>query len=113
MASLSDTAIRQAFKRVEKTGRQENLPDGNGRGTRRLILSVKSMPTRVTAEWMAQQWRGGDRRRGRKMSAACPASRTSSKQWQSLDMRNTAKSWTGTAVASSRKILTSIRSMIG
>ncbi|PPJ46411.1 site-specific integrase [Rhizobium sp. KAs_5_22] len=61
MASLSDTAIRQALKRVEKTGKQENLPDGDGRGTGRLVLSVKPMPTRVTAEWMAQQWRDGKR----------------------------------------------------
>lgn len=51
--------------------------------------------------------------RRRKMSAACPASKTSSSQCQSHDMHNIAKSWTGMAVASSRMILASIRSMSG
>jgi integrase len=37
------------------------LADGEGRGTGRLALIVKSRPNRVTAEWMAQQWRDGKR----------------------------------------------------
>ena len=61
MPSLTDGAIRQALKRVEHTGKQENLVDGEGRGTGRLVMSVKPMPTRVTGEWMAQQWRDGKR----------------------------------------------------
>ena len=61
MGSLSDGAIRQALKRVELTGKQENLTDGEGRGTGRLVLIVRAMPTRVIAEWMAQQWRDGKR----------------------------------------------------
>jgi integrase len=61
MPSLTDTAIRYAVKRVAKSRKQESLADGEGRGTGRLVLIVKAMPTRVTAEWMAQQWRDGKR----------------------------------------------------
>lgn len=61
MPSLTDGEIRQALKRVELTGKQENLVDGEGRGTGRLVLALKPMPTRVTADWMAQQWRDGRR----------------------------------------------------
>jgi integrase len=66
--SLTDGSIRQALKRVELTGKQENLVDGEGRGTGRLVLVLKPMPTRVTADWMAQQWRDG-RRTKRKIGA--------------------------------------------
>ena len=58
MPSLTDGAIRRAIKKVEKSGKQTSLADGEGRGTGRLVLVLKAMPTRVTAEWMAQQWRG-------------------------------------------------------
>ena len=61
MPSLTDGAIRQALKRVERSGKQETLTDGEGRGTGRLVLILKPMPTRVTSEWMAQQWREGRR----------------------------------------------------
>lgn len=61
MPSLTDGEIRQALKRVERAGKQETLTDGEGRGTGRLVLILKPMPTRVTAEWMAQQWRNGKR----------------------------------------------------
>ncbi len=63
MPSLTDTAIRHAMKRVEMTRKQENLPDGEGRGTGRLVLVLKPMPKRVTADWMAQQWRNGKRKK--------------------------------------------------
>jgi hypothetical protein len=53
MANLSDAAIRQALKRVELDAKQESLIDGEGRGTGRLVLVLKPMPTRVTADWMA------------------------------------------------------------
>jgi hypothetical protein len=39
MTSLTDTAIRQALKRVEIGRKQENLADGEGRGTGRLSFS--------------------------------------------------------------------------
>jgi integrase len=68
MPSLTDTAIRQALKRVETERKQENLPDGEGRGTGRLVLVLKPMPKRVTADWMAQQWRDGKRTK-KKISA--------------------------------------------
>jgi integrase len=61
MPNLTDTAIKHALKRVEKTRKQEMLTDGEGRGTGRLALVIKPMPKRVTADWMAQQWRDGKR----------------------------------------------------
>jgi integrase len=61
MPSLTDGTIRNAIKRVEKSRKQKTLTDGEGRGTGRLVLIVKPMPKRVTAEWMAQQWRDGRR----------------------------------------------------
>src|SRR3546814_11890654 len=41
--------------------KQENLAAGEGRGTGRLVHVLKPMPKRVTADWMAQQWRDGKR----------------------------------------------------
>ncbi len=61
MPNLTDGTIRSTIKRVEKTRKQKTLTDGEGRGTGRLVLIIKPMPKRVTAEWMAQQWRDGRR----------------------------------------------------
>lgn len=61
MPSLTEGAIRKAIQRAEKLRKQISLTDGEGRGTGRLVLIVKPMPKRVTAEWMAQQWREGRR----------------------------------------------------
>ena len=71
MPSLTDGAIRRALKQVEQTGKQLSLVDGEGRGTGRLVLVMKPMPTRVTAEWMAQQWR--DRKRLKKKLGSYPS----------------------------------------
>jgi integrase len=65
MPSLTDGAIRQAIRRVAKSRQQMSLADGEGRGTGRLVLILKPMPARVTAEWMAQQWRAGRRTRSK------------------------------------------------
>lgn len=61
MPNITESAIRHALRRVEKSGKQETLTDGEGRGTGRLALILKPMPRRVTAEWTAQQWRDGKR----------------------------------------------------
>lgn len=61
MPSLTDGEIRRTLKQVEQTGRQLSLVDGEGHGTGRLVLVMKPMPTRVTADWMAQQWRSKKR----------------------------------------------------
>lgn len=61
MPSLTEGAIRKAIQRAEKSRMQISLTDGDGRGTGRLALILKPMPKRVTAEWMAQQWRDGRR----------------------------------------------------
>jgi integrase len=61
LPSLTDGSIKAALKRVAKTQKQESLADGEGRGTGRLVLLIKPMPTRVTSDWYAQQWSGGKR----------------------------------------------------
>src|SRR4051812_7611224 len=61
MPNLTEATIRKAFAPAEKSRRQISLTDGEGRGTGRLALILKPMPNRVTAEWMAQQWRDGTR----------------------------------------------------
>lgn len=71
MPSLTDGEIRRALKQVELTGKQLSLVDGDGHGTGRLILAMKPMPTRVTADWMAQQWR--DQKRIKKKLGSYPS----------------------------------------
>jgi integrase len=61
MASITEGLIRRALREVKRTRKQQLLVDGEGRGTGRLVLILKPMPTRVTATWMAQQWRDGRR----------------------------------------------------
>ena len=71
MPTITDGEIRSAIKRVEQSAKQETLVDGDGHGTGRLILILKPMPTRVTADWMVQQWR--DKKRVKKKIGAYPA----------------------------------------
>ncbi len=71
MPSLTDGEIRRALKQVEQTGKQLSLIDGEGHGTGRLVLVIKPMPTRVTADWMAQQWR--DEKRIKKKLGSYPS----------------------------------------
>lgn len=62
MPALTDGQIKNALKRVAKTGKPETLADGEGRGTGRLVLVLKPFPTRVTSNWFAQQWIDGKRK---------------------------------------------------
>ena len=62
MPSLTDGQIRNAIKRIEKTKKQETLIDGEGKGTGRLVLIIKPMPTRIVSNWYAQQWIDNKRR---------------------------------------------------
>lgn len=62
MPAITDGQIRNALKRVKVSRKAETLADGEGRGTGRLLLTVRPMPTRVTADWYAQQWLDGKRR---------------------------------------------------
>jgi len=71
MPSLTDGEIRRALKQVKATEKQLSLVDGEGYGTGRLILVLKPMPTRVTADWMVQQWR--DNRRLKKKLGSYPS----------------------------------------
>ncbi|MGM5030075.1 tyrosine-type recombinase/integrase [Tardiphaga sp. 862_B3_N4_1] len=71
MPSLTDGEIRRTLKQVEQTEKQVTLVDGEGHGTGRLVLTIKPMPTRVTADWMAQQWR--DKKRLKKKLGSYPA----------------------------------------
>lgn len=71
MPSLTDGEIRRALKQVEQTGKQLSLIDGEGHRTGRLVLVMKPMPTRVTADWMAQQWR--DQKRLKKKLGSYPS----------------------------------------
>jgi hypothetical protein len=59
------------MKGVEQFRKQRMLADGEGRGTGRLILILKPMPARVTADWMVQQWRS--RRRTKVKIGSYPA----------------------------------------
>ena len=61
MSRLTEAAIRKAIQIAARAEKQITLSDGEGRGTGRLTLVLRPMPRRVTAEWMAQQWRGGKR----------------------------------------------------
>lgn len=61
MPALTDGQIRNAIKRVGKQQKTETLTDGEGRGVGRLLLVLKPMPSRVTSDWYAQQWRDGKR----------------------------------------------------
>ena len=65
MPSLTDGAIRKAIERAGKLAKHITLTDGEGRSTGRLALVIKPMPTRITADWMAQQWRDGRRTRSK------------------------------------------------
>ena len=57
MGGMTDGVIRQALKRVEVSGKQENLTDGEGRGTGRLVLIVRATLRRVIADFSCP--RGG------------------------------------------------------
>ena len=71
MPRLTDGEIRRALKQVEQAGKQLSLVDGEGHGTGRLVLVMKPMPTRVTADWMVQQWR--DQKRIKKKLGSYPS----------------------------------------
>lgn len=55
---LSDATVRKAIR----DARPRTLSDGSGRGSGRLILSIRNSRSGITAEWYAQQWASGARR---------------------------------------------------
>jgi hypothetical protein len=70
MANLTDRKIQNAITHVAKLRKQQMLTDDDVRGTDRLVLILKLMPSWITAEWMAQQWRDG--RRVKAKIGSCP-----------------------------------------
>ena len=71
MPSLTDGEIRRALKQVEETGKQLTSLMARVTGPVDLVLVMKPMPTRVTADWMAQQWR--DREADQKKLGSYPS----------------------------------------
>jgi len=71
VAHLTDGEIRRAIARVERSRKQADLGDGDGRGVGRLVLVLKPMPTRVTADWVAQQF--ANRKRTRRKLGSYPS----------------------------------------
>lgn len=61
MTKLTDIAIKAAIKEVGRTGKAKRLSDGAGKGTGRVVLSVKPAGNSVSVEWFAQQWMNGKR----------------------------------------------------
>lgn len=61
MPALTDAEIRTAIRRCEAAGKPITLSDGDGKGTGRLRLTIRPMPTRTMAEWYAVQYRDGRR----------------------------------------------------
>lgn len=61
MSKLTDVAIKAALKEVGRTGKAKRLSDGTGKGTGRVVLSIKPSGDSVSAEWFAQQWADGKR----------------------------------------------------
>jgi hypothetical protein len=48
MTNLTNRTIQIAIRHVAKSRKQQMLADGEGRGTGRLVLILKPMPSRVT-----------------------------------------------------------------
>lgn len=61
MPAITDAAIRTAIRKSESQGKPGTLSDGDGKGTGRLRLTIRPMPTRTIADWYAVQWRDGKR----------------------------------------------------
>lgn len=61
MPAITDAAIRAAIRKSEVGGKPGTLSDGDGKGTGRLRLTIRPMPTRTIADWYAVQWRDGKR----------------------------------------------------
>jgi len=57
VVTLTEAMIKQTIRRVECSEKEEVLRDGEGRGTGRLLLIITPCPTRVTKQWMVQQYR--------------------------------------------------------
>lgn len=55
---LTDAEVKKAYRK----GESKTLSDGSGRGSGRLLLTVRAAKNGVLAEWYAQQWKGDKRR---------------------------------------------------
>lgn len=102
MPSLTDAAIRIALRKSNTTGKPIALSDGDGKGTGRLRLTIRPMPSRTLAEWYAVQWRDGKRTQA-KLGAYPSMSLKEARERFAIDFATTIQSGASIRLAASDK----------